>query len=75
MAAIIYAGIIVIACIKLGTIHEVPTLAKVALPWFYGIYFVLLAGFSVYLIVILLMAKRNLKGKRLPMAVLTATMI
>ena len=62
VAAIIYAGIVAVACIRLGTLHDLPTLAVMVLPWFYRIYLVLLAGFSIYTVIILLMAKRNLKG-------------
>ena len=62
LAAIFYAGVVIVACIRLGSISELFPIAKFAAPWFLRSFFVSFVGLSIYAGGVLLVAKRNLRG-------------
>lgn len=62
VATWLYAGIIAIALIKLGSVSNFWLVAKIAFPWFLKIFGVLVTGFSIYFSVLLLVLRYRLKG-------------
>jgi hypothetical protein len=61
-ATYIYVGIVIVGCIRLGSIHKLPTVAKIAFPWFVECLGILLLGSGLYVCTMLFIAKRGLKG-------------
>jgi hypothetical protein len=62
VAAIMYVGAIVIACIRLGTISNFFAVARYALPWLYWTFAALFLAFVLYAVALLCLAKFRLKG-------------
>ena len=61
-AALVYVGIIAVACIKLGSLASIVAIAEFAFPWFVGVFATVFVGFLAYIGILLSVAGRNLRG-------------
>jgi ABC-type xylose transport system permease subunit len=57
-----YVGIIAVACIKLGSLASIVAIAKFAVPWFVGSFATVLAGYLVYMGILLAITRQKLRG-------------